>query len=339
MVGGKGKKETPAKKGVSMSQESIADELASMAFGKKKYDKFAGVSLSQDDGDDDKKKKKKPKAEEASDNGPDGGGMSDATTSNIDVEPDGDEAGGDEGATDETTSAEGEPPANPDSNVEPLTDNTPTDNETPEEQDEEPAVSDGPHPMMAEAIDLAHKIGLHIGEDTTEKNFIDRFIVAAKTQMAAENPDDDNQQQPMEQAPPVVSMSQHHRDRIEELEQKDFEHRVDTVFVKGVITKPIRDKILKEAKTISLSADSAPGRDTLLVKLSAWEELPANRSFSAEEIGTKIQEVALSEAGSLAKPISGPVGAEEANKVADELAARSRGEWDSKNEARIVGKK
>lgn len=291
----------PEKPSASMSQEAVA--------------------MAQDDKDP---KKKKLAVEEPGDNGPDGGGVSDATTSNLDTgvaTEDPDAAGGDAGAEG------GDEGADVGSNVEPLTKNDPV--ETPaQNKEEEPAVSEGPHPMMAEAIDLAHKVGLHIGEDTTEKNFIDRFIVAAKTMMAA-NSDGQDQETPTEQAPPVVSMSQEKMDRLEQLEQKDLERRLDALLAKGIITKPLRDKLHNAGKSVSLSSETAPGRDALLLKVEAYEELPANKAFKPEEV-EKVREVPLSAAGSIAKGPGSPPDQEEADAAADELAARSTGQWDDR---------
>lgn len=123
-------------------------------------------------------------------------------------------------------------------------------------------------------------------------------------------------------------MSQEKLSRLEQLEQDQVERRLSALVAKGVITKPIHDRELAAAKAISLSADTAPGRDSLLVKLSAWEELPAKSGFTEEDIGKTVAEVPLSAAGSMARRQGDAPDKAEADKEADEMAARATGDWD-----------
>ncbi len=169
--------------------------------------------------------------------------------------------------------------------------------DTPPDAADDKPDGDGALPEEAEDAGLGQKLstalqcladhGIVLGEETGDdlETFLDHIITACNTKKAAENPLDMGGQNPGApggdqgspgatevQGPVMMSGS------LAKVFRENVKLRIDNLWAKKQITKPIKDKMLAELKTVKLSMTAAgePIEQGLLARVAAYEELPEN---------------------------------------------------------------
>lgn len=169
------------------------------------------------------------------------------------------------------------------------------------ESDPPPEVEPPPPPptpeaqQISQAVDLAAQCGLLLGEDTTPANFMDRFVVAAQTYLAAqgelngEQPDQNTGLEPgsaPKDATPAPVGSGGLTMSLESVQEKLVAHERKALAVRiaklqktGRIP-PVTARALNNELTavnLSLADDATLVPNAVLAKIEAYEALPANK--------------------------------------------------------------
>lgn len=151
---------------------------------------------------------------------------------------------------------------------------------------------------LAEVVEALKADGYHLPDDTTMENFVDRLHTACLTKTGGKQ-EEKKDEEPTEVAQSPIMMSLQKRADVMEAralkaERDNIVTRINGLSASGRITKPIKDKLLKEVNTVklSLSETGELSSNDLATKVAAFEELPAGHSWptrmSAE---SKITEV------------------------------------------------
>ena len=145
--------------------------------------------------------------------------------------------------------------------------------EKPEEEELEEI--SGLSEKLKECVEALAKHSIVLGDDLPEdvEQFLDRLIAACKTKQAVENPGSlDNPEEEAREVESPVMMS---------LLRDNLNLRIDKLFAKKQITKPMKDKLLAEVGTVKLSQN---GTSSLLNKIEAYEDLPENYTAHQREV-------------------------------------------------------
>ena len=166
------------------------------------------------------------------------------------------------------------------------------------EPEPEPELPEPPPETMRvrEAVDLAAQCGFLLGDDTTDSTFLDRFIVAAKTYLAAqgelmnEMPDSNAGLQaggaPADATPApagtggvVMSMSAL-QSKLVEHERRALAVRISKLQRTERIPPAVARQLTTELNSVNLSLtpEAALTPNTLLGKIEAYEALPAKNA-------------------------------------------------------------
>lgn len=194
-------------------------------------------------------------------------------------------------ADDDTTAADD---ATPGDEVTDTTDaDTPPD-ATVTDDDGAPGFTDADAAELVELL-AAHKIIL--GEGVTASNFTDRLKASLHTKAAhdgtaAGGPNDPNTQATATEVGEIglsadaktwKQRAERAETKIVAMEHKAMLGRIKQLGATGRINKTLRESLERDAKSVSLSLDSATGNVNgapLIYKIEAYEQLPVNKAFA-----------------------------------------------------------
>ncbi len=151
-----------------------------------------------------------------------------------------------------------------------------------------PPADDGKAAMMKKAVQYLQGQGIHLPDDTTDKNFVERLCVACHAlensqgadDVETPNPNAAPQDQPKPApADPGIMMSldreKKRADRAEALLLKSEKASLGQRIQRLKVSKPIRDKLLAGLKTerLSLQEDGSLSMSELVTTVKAYEAL------------------------------------------------------------------
>lgn len=153
-----------------------------------------------------------------------------------------------------------------------------------ESQEAEEEETGGLAEKLSTALECLKRHGIVLGEETGDdlETFLDHIITACRTKEATENPTElegsaapagNGQETPTEAQPPIMMSG-----ALAKVYKDNLQLRIENLWAKKQITKPMKDKLLGRLNTVKLSMTAAgePIEEGLLAQVAAYEELPEN---------------------------------------------------------------